>query len=298
MSRLLRRFYLPSLISILSFCLSLSTAQSGEELNQMDFPNLRVLSSNNSLQRAADLGKRTNEAIELFSASLGFSPEVRLLVLEKDDWSSYTKMPVYGMPHYQDSNLIVAAEENAFWSGFLPPLQHLPEEKRELIRTTYSSPPGEISMKKFFDLIAVHELAHGFHYQAGVNMQRKWLQEFFANLVMYTYTAEAEPDLLPVIEVFSAMVVQPGSDDFKYTSLQDFETHYHTIANQAPKNYGWYQCRFNLVAKQVYQTGGLEQLQSLWNSLKEHPEELSDSELNVLLEESLGEKNARSLTAW
>ena len=59
-----------------------------------------------------------------------FKPVVTLLILSKADWSSYTKFPVYGMPHYRgDSTLIVAAEDNEYWRSFLS-VKDLPEEVR------------------------------------------------------------------------------------------------------------------------------------------------------------------------
>jgi hypothetical protein len=207
-------------------------------------------------------------------------------------------MPVYGMPHYSNGHLIVAADENEFWRGFLPSLDNLPASQAKVINQTYADEAGVLSMKKFFDLVAVHELGHAYHIQNQVNMQRKWLKELFANLAMYTYAAEIEPDFIPVIDVFSTMVVEGGSDHFEFTSLQDFEVHYSEIANQSPQNYGWYQSKLNLNAKDIYEQNGRKSIKSLWQKLKNEEDKLNEEQLNDLLIHAFGQSLANELVNW
>jgi len=69
----------------------------------------------------------------------------------------------------------------------------------------------------------------------------------------------------------------------KYTSLEDFEIYYNDIAQKNPDNYGWYQCRFHVVAGQIYYSGGLAAMNNLWGALLSHKQKLSDLELINLL---------------
>lgn len=150
-------------------------------------------------------------------------------------------------------------------------------------------------MKAFFDLLALHELGHGFHLQAGLKMQRLWMQEFFSNLLLHTYMAENEPENLPAVEVFTEMVVAAGSSEYQFTSLADFEKMYDSMD---PKNYGWYQSKLTVAAKNVYNSGGKDILVKLWHALKNNQNEMNDEELAVMLRNEVHEEVAKILTDW
>ncbi|MBK8405213.1 MAG: hypothetical protein IPL25_14370, partial [Saprospiraceae bacterium] len=112
------------------------------------------------------------------------------------------------MPHYNDAKtLIVASEDNDFWKSFIPQLSQLPKELAQQISNTYSDRDNTLTMRDFFDLLAIHELGHAFHNQGGLNMQRKWMGELFANIFCFIPIAEKEPELLPALTFFLQMVV-------------------------------------------------------------------------------------------
>ena len=50
--------------------------------------------------------------------------------------------------------------------------------------------------------------------------------ELFVNIMLHTYVAEKQPELLPALETFPNMVVGGGTADYKFTSLNDFEELY------------------------------------------------------------------------
>lgn len=298
----MKKLYLTSIVFIAFLLVPVSyvfiTSDQQQELNSFQLTKLKVHFSKDDSLRAAYIGHRTQRAMELYDTLFKFSPNLELLVLNSEDWKINTQMPVYGMPHYSNGRLIVASRENSFWSDFLPTLEKLPDNQAHLIRQTYEDEKGNLSMKKFFDLVAIHELGHGYHIQANVNMQRKWLQEFFANLLMYSYVAEKEPELLPIIDVFSEMVVNQGTAGFQYVTLLDFEKHYSDIANKSPQNYGWYQSKLNLIAKEIYEQSGIEPIEILWLNLKDEKRNLNDEQLNYLLINTLGQSLANDLINW
>lgn len=249
--------------------------------------------------RAVDIAARCDKAISYMGYLLSFEPQVKLLILSKAQWNEYTTFAVYGMPHYNDSaTLIVAAEDNEFWQSFIPPIDQLPAALTTQVIQAYKAPDGQLSMMAFFDLLALHELGHAFHQQGGLTMQRKWMGELFSNIFLHTYIAENEPGQLTALQVFPEMVVSGGAGDFKYTTLAQFENDYDAIGSQAPRNYGWYQCRLHVAAKNIYNAGGTEVLKKLWAALKKHPEKMSDEAFAKMLMKEVHPAVANVYLKW
>lgn len=289
-------------ISIL-FALTLAqpvSAQSPDSLNQLKNQSFTVYYSTGHQQRAETTAKRIEKAMAYQQQLLGFKPTVTLFVLDVADWKIYTSGMVYGMPHFngESKNLIVAAEDNPFWQSFLPPLEQLPEELREPIKTAYTTGSGQLSMQAFFDLLAIHELGHAFHIQGGLTMQRTWMGELFCNILLHTYIAENEPELLPALTLFPRMVVASGAKEFKYTTLQDVQEHYNEIGQQYPKNYGWYQCRWHSAAAGIYDAAGKQLCRKLWDALKSKKEILTDEQLVSFLETEADKSIADMMRYW
>ena len=266
---------------------TVSQAQNYSRLDSLANSAVNVYYSPGNAPRATQIAQRVNNAMAYYQGLLGFRPEVTLLVLSPADWSQYTTMPVYGMPHYKnDKVLVLAAEDNAFWKSFVPPLDQLPKDLSAQIRQTYKNEKGELSMQPFFDLLALHELGHAFHMQAGVNLQRKWLSELYANILLHTYIAENEPTQLPALTLFPKMVVSQGASQFTYTSLADAHHRYAELGQKHPKNYGWYQCRWHMAAGKIYDASGPQACSQLWQAFIARKENLPDAELLTQLEKA------------
>jgi hypothetical protein len=153
-------------------------------------------------------------------------------------------------------------------------------------------------MQPFFDLLALHELGHAFHFQAGLNMQRKWMQELFVNIMLHTFVAEKEPQSLPALTVFPQMVISGGTGDYLYTSLQDVHEKYNEIGAKHPKNYGWYQCRWHAASAQIYETDSTSAATQLWKALKDQKQTLSESELIPFFEKAGLRSVAEMIRNW
>jgi hypothetical protein len=294
----MQRRILLSFLLVVSI-LHTSTAQNFDKLTALESKSMRVYYSAGHAKKTATIAGRVEKAMTFHSQLTGFKPTVTLLVLSAADWSSYTKFPVYGMPHYNDEQtLIVAAEDNAMWKGFLPPRDQLPTELRKQIETVYRNADGNISMEAFFDLLALHELGHAFHIQGGLTMQRKWMGELFCNILLHTYIAENEPEQLPALTVFPRMVINAGTNEYKYTSLNDVHNRYEEIGQQHAKNYGWYQCRWHKSAGDIYDAGGKQLVPKLWNAFKQQKEKLTDEQLILFLETSAHKSIADMIRNW
>jgi hypothetical protein len=204
------------------------------------------------------------------------------------------------MPHYDDAQtLIVASDDNDFWKSFIPSLDQLQSELAQQISDTYNDKNNSLTMRAFFDLLVIHELGHAFHIQGGLTMQRQWMGELFSNILLHTYIAEKEPKLLPALTVFPKMVVfSINKEELKYTTLNELETNYDLIGQQYPKNYGWYQCRWQMAAATIYEAGGIKAIQSLWQTLKTQKEPLDDTTFAKLLSEKAHQSIADVQLKW
>lgn len=276
-------------------------AQQYDRLTELKDHSVQIYHSPGHEKRAAAIALRIDRAMAYYQQMLDFKPGVTLLVLDMDDWSQYSAPgAVYGMPHYtDDKKLIVAAEDNAFWKGFLPPLEQLPVDLREQIATVYrGADSSSLSMQAFFDLLAIHELGHAFQFQGGLTLQRKWMGELFANILLHTYIAGNEPGQLPALTLFPRMGVAGGAKEFTFTHLTDIEERYNEIGRKYPKNYGWYQCRWHVAAARIYDAGGKAVCRKLWDALKEQKEILTDEELVTFLAVSADKSVADVMRNW
>lgn len=282
------------MLSLLSFPDSM--AQAYTDLYELKGYSIKAYYSPGNEERAKVIVGRCENAIRYVSGLIGFTPKVSLFILNPEHWPKHATFPVYGMPHYPDSErLVIASEDNDFWKSFIPPLDQLPGELASKIRKAYTTSDGTLSMMAFFDLLALHELGHGFHEQGGLTMQRLWMQELFCNIMLHTYIAEKEPGNLPALEVFPEMVVAGGTTGYEFTSLADFEKRYDQMD---PKNYGWYQCRLHVAGKIIYNAGGPRTLIKLWNGLKENKEQMTDEQFASFLNKKISREVANVQTDW
>lgn len=237
--------------------------------------------------RAKSIAVFLENAGNYFQKELQFHPEIELYILAPQHWKDVAAKPlqdVYGFPHnIDDERLAIAAEDNDLWRSFLPPVDQLPPPLAAEVKNAYGKADGTYSMMPFFDLLALHEMGHSYTAQAGLKMQRNWMSELFVNIMLHTYVAEKQPELLPALETFPNMVVAGGTAEYKFTSLEDFEKLYPTLG-MGPKNYGWYQSKLHSAAKDIYNAGGKIVMQQLWAALKKHQEKMSDQEFVKMLE--------------
>jgi hypothetical protein len=290
--------------TILSLCILLVApeieAQSYENLNRLEGRNLDTYYSEDSYGQAVHMATLCDSVMSFYDSLIQFKPSVTLLVLSPADWSKYTRFPVYGMPHYpDDKTLIVASDDNDFWKSMLPPLDQLPSELAHAISETYSDDSGNLTMRGFFDLLAIHELGHAFHEQGELTIQRKWMGELFANIFLHIYIAEKNPKLLKALTIFPKMVVSstdPGK--LKYSTLDELETNYDLITQQFPQNYGWYQCKWHTEAGNIYDESGVDVFQKLWNVLKTNNELLNDLSFSTLLANKVHKSVANVQLKW
>lgn len=285
----------------ISLCFFLQNIHAQDYSKLAEFKNhkVKIYYSPGYEQRAESITERVDKAFDYYQQLLSATPDVTLLILSVEDWPKYTSMPVIGMPHYKDDKvLVVAAHDNDFWKSFMPPMDKLPASLADQVRTTYKNDKGELSMQPFFDLLALHELGHAFHFQEGINMQRKWMGELFVNIMLHTFVAEKEPASLPALTVFPQMVISGGIAGYKYTSLKDVHEKYEEIGSQHPQNYGWYQSRWHAAAGKIYDTEGVDAGKLVWSALNNQKQSLTDDELVPFFEQAGAKAVAELIKTW
>jgi len=279
---------------------SFSFSQSYDSLSLLNGYEVKVYYSDGTAERANQIAVRCDKVITYYKPILGIEPSVNVLILNPADWAKYSaKGAIYGMPHYTNSQtLVVASEDNPFWQSMVPPIDKLPKELAENVVKTYSNKNGNLTMQSFFDLLAIHELGHAYHNQFSVKMQRKWMGELFPNILLHTYIAENEPELLPALTLFPQIVIAGGTAGFPFTTLSDFEEKYNEIAQKSPRNYGWYQCKLHAAAATIYTAGGNKAIARLWNTLKENKNTLNDTDLASTLADKVHQSVADVQLKW
>ncbi len=296
---------LTRITSILSLCLLTAMVHAQEpstdttDLDELEGYSFAVLYSDGQADRARHMAELCERAMAYMDTVLGFRPAMELKVLSAGDWSAHTDFPVYGMPHpLRDTTLILAAEDNAMWRSFLPDPTQLPPDLAAEMRNAYGMPDGSTSAQRFFDLLCLHELAHLYHLQRPVRFPRSWSSELFANMFLHSFIAEREPELLPALTVFPAMVVAAGKDGYAFTTLEQLQANYELIAKEHSKNYGWYQCKWHRAAADIYEEGGVAALRDFWDLFSIPHGPMEDAALAELLHDKVHPAVARMITTW
>jgi len=274
-------------------------AQNYDGLVPLDGYKTKVYFSEGNDERANVVAGRMDNVLDFYNELVDFEPEVTMLILNPVDWPRFTGFPVYGMAHYMgNKTLVIASENNEFWDSFIPPIEQLPQELADKIKSTYVDENGSLTMQPFFDLLAIHELGHAYHFQAGLNTQRMWMGELFCNILLHTYIAEKEPEQLPALTIFPQMVIAAGKEGYKYTQLNDIEERYQEIGQQHPQNYGWFQCRWHSAAEDIYDAGGIDNFVKLWKAFASQKDKLSDDDFALFLSEKVHQSVADVMLKW
>jgi len=292
--RLTAKSFLFLALIMISF-LRNAKSQSPNNLIQLKGYPFEVFYSSGQENKAKEIATKCDSAIiYMYQNVLGFKPVIKVFILNPEDWKQFAVEPLYGLPHYQGQKLFVAAQDNPFWKSFIPPMEKLSPEMAKTIQKLFRTNNGNLSFERFFDLLSLHELGHVFALQDSVYFSRKWLNELFANLFLHTYIAEKEPNLLPILEAAPKMNMENTAKSFEHTTLQDLELFY---GKMDPNNYGWYQTRLHIAAKQLYDTSGVNVLRALWRTFLNNKIIFTDSELKDILTSKVPEV-AKIMTEW
>lgn len=211
--------------------------------------------------RAAAVASIAGSSLDYLAGLLGHRPEVQVLVLSEADWAEQGRTPLFGLPNAEDGVLVVAGTEAGWWSDLAPMAG---EDGQAELAVVYGGPDGHLHFGDFFDLVAVHEVAHLF--AAGkVVFPRMWLGELFANLALHAWVVLRAPDSTDTLTTLPRLAALGSGEEIEHRSRDEFERLYGSIGGP---NYAWYQFRLEVAAAELFDSLGEAAVRRLFDAFR------------------------------
>ncbi|WP_339724303.1 hypothetical protein [Maribacter stanieri] len=303
----MKKSTLTNLIAILLCCLS--TQLQGQEswidtsihsglIELKTEYTFKTLVSNDSIKTTTETLKNLNNAKLYFDKIFQTDLDFAVLFIENKEWSKYAYFPPPGLPQAGNGNVILGLDKSVVSREVEKMVIQLPEQYWTSLKPVYGE---NIDLDLFYrETLSIHELAHLYHFKEGTKPQRKWLQELFATLSMYSFIKEQSNSSYELMDTYPEFVIQSGDRMAEFKTLKDFEEKY--VQKLTPQNYEWYQMQLYQNAKSIINSGKSDILIKLLNFLintdLNKNEILSDSELSTRLEKEVGKEIAVILTNW
>lgn len=196
-------------------------------------------------RRAAAVAAIAGSSWDYLARLLEHRPDVQVLVLSEADWAGKCEVELFGLPNADKGTLTVAGTDAAWWSDLAAMAG---DDRQGELATLYGGPDGKLDFGDFFDLIAVHEVAHLFC-EGQVAFPRMWLGELFANLALHAWVAQRAPDSLDTLTTLPRLAALGSGEEFEHRSRDEFERLYSSVGGP---NYVWYQFRLQVAAAELY----------------------------------------------
>lgn len=276
MVRIVRRIA----IAVLSCALFLAPVHAGEPSphEKLQAVELHTLTGEVNVFYSKGFEKRAGYFQEMAIAAshyfekeeiLGLDIDFSFAVLGPEDWAAFTKLP-YGMAHILSepyTAVVAATGDNILVQDFLRNRDRVPAETVRRIEESGST--FEAAAITFVDMIGFHEMGHIYAEAYGAHTwpEQRWLSEFVATYLAYTFMKENRPDLA---SLWNLMIdLKQSAFAPEHTTLADFESLYLGVGSE---NYGWYQSRFHQKGVEVYEKTGISFIHALKKSLAGNPE--------------------------
>ncbi|MBR9776038.1 MAG: hypothetical protein GYB55_13885 [Cytophagales bacterium] len=303
----MRKLILKNLIIILLCCLTTqlqgqeswidTSIHSGLIELKTDY-SFKTLVSDDSIKTTSETLKNLNNAKlyfdEIFKTDLDFA----VLFIAIKEWNKYAYFPPPGLPQAGTGNVILGLDKSIVSMGVEKMIFQLPEQYLTSLKTVYGE---NIDLDLFYrEILSIHELAHLYHFKEGTKPQRKWLQELFATMSMYSFIKEKSNFSYQLMNTYPEFVIQSGDRMAEFKTLKDFEEKY--VQKLTPQNYEWFQMQLYQNAKSIIDSNKsdiLIKLQKfLINTDLSKTKVLTESELSTRLEKEVGKEVADILDNW
>jgi hypothetical protein len=160
-------------------------------------------------------------------------------------------MPAYGMPQAWSDRLVIAATPGDIWVDYLEAVEPVLETaQRRQLQSTYGEPPDLGGA--FADLLVAHEVGHFFHAfddSGATEFARLWVAELFANIALYGYVSDVEPDQLRIIETICEVSAAADVGPWSEHGIE-------AMGGGSVSGYVWSELLLILVARQIWGSAG------------------------------------------
>jgi hypothetical protein len=211
--------------------------------------------------RAAAVASIAASSSDYLAGLLEHRPEMQVLVLSEADWAEKGRASLFGLPNAEAGTLVVAGTEAGWWSE-LAPLAGADGQAE--LSVVYAGPDGRIHLGDFFDLVAVHEVAHLFA-EGMVVFPRMWLGELFANLALQAWVTLRAPDAIDTLMTLPRLAALGSGAEFEHRSRDAFERLYSSVGGP---NYAWYQFRLQVAAAELFDSLGEAAVRRLFDAFR------------------------------
>lgn len=303
----MKKTILTNLIAIFSCCLTTqlhcqeswidTSIHSGLIELKTDY-SFKTLVSNDSIKTTAETLNNLNNAKLYFDKIFQTDLDFAVLFIENKEWNNHAYFPPPGLPQAGKGNVILGLDKSVISQEVEKMITQLPEQYWASLKPVYGE---EIDLDLFYrETLSIHELAHLYHFKEGTKPQRKWLQELFATMSMYSFVKEASNSSFELMDTYPEFVIQSGDKMAEFKTLKDFEEKY--VKKLSPQNYEWYQMQFYQNAKSIIDSNKSDILiklhEFLINTDLSKTEILSDLELSTRLKTEVGKEIADILNNW
>ncbi|SDN13559.1 hypothetical protein [Kriegella aquimaris] len=240
------------------------------------------------------------QAKEYFDKTFKEDLNFAVLFVDNANWNKYAFSPPPGMPqaHFQ-GNMVLGLGRSVIAMGAEQGLKQVPDSKLGILKQHFGE---ELNLDLFYrDALALHELGHLYQfYKTGKGTQRHWLNEVFGNLCQVAAAKNlSTQDVFNRMDVFQLFLINSNQwGELKFKSLNQFEEDYFEVLKQG-RNYGWYQTKFYIQAKELYSKFGDEFLNEFRDFLIDiNPDKvgiIEDKELKELMINTFGNEVVKIL---
>lgn len=211
--------------------------------------------------RAEAIGRIAASSYEYLAQLLRRRPEIQILVLSEADWATKGRAALFGLPNAGEGTLVVAGTEAPWWTDLA---EMAPDHAKAEMDRVYAGSDGVLSLARFFDLVAVHEVGHVFC-GGVVRFPRLWLGELFANLALHAWVAERAPEHLATLVTLPRLAAQSPGTQFECRTRDEFEQHYTSMGGP---NYVWYEFRLQAEAARLFDLAGSGVVRRLFEAFR------------------------------
>jgi hypothetical protein len=208
-------------------------------------------------QRAMEVQSALEDCLHFYKEKLSVQVHLVAAVLDRSDYSRVigtTPNPTapYGFAGVSDGRqiaVIPATDDGIITKNLLAARSLATPEtfnRLHLLHLTY-----EQAARRYIRHAPLHELGHTLEYGYGIHAPTHWLDELLAHYIAYAYEKAKRPATASIVEAFITLAAPPR----KYTSLEDFESHY---TNMDSANFTWYHRQFQARVIEIYAQQGVD----------------------------------------